>query len=100
MIKQGLDIASCYLRIIPDLQAGSDKWTDQPAPNCSLMIRAIALLLVAAIMTNIRTIKRCEASQAVRCQQVTRTGIHDGFLFGIVEQSGLSFITSGERDSK
>ncbi len=46
--------------------AGIDKGTDQPCPDRSLVVGTIAMLHIAAIMTNIIGVERGKASQTMR----------------------------------
>ena len=70
-------------RIIIHPKVSGNEGTDQPRPDCSLVVSAVAFKLVAAITADVVIIVGGKAAQAVRGEQMARAGIDDGaLLFG------------------
>src|SRR6266536_2873591 len=56
------------------------EWAEEECPHGALMIGAVALLLIAAVVSPVRRIIGREASEPVRGQQVAGTGVDDPAL--------------------
>lgn len=80
MVSEGCQERACQRRVPKDSQVSANEGSDQPAPNSSLVVGAVALLRSTTIVTAIlRTVGR-KAAETKRSQQVACADSHDGAL--------------------
>src|SRR5439155_9373166 len=70
----------CRVAVSVDADVGKDKRPDEPAPNRTLVIDAIALPRAAPVVSLIARFPLRQTAQSVRCCQAPRANIHNGFL--------------------
>jgi len=75
-------------RILVDAEMRQHIRAEQPSPDSSLMVRAIAVELRAAIMPTILPLILREAAKPVRSEQLARTYIHYGALLLRCKRAG------------